>query len=123
MSKPKEVEHHGMITGFSHGGNIMKNFEFKRIIMEQDDLEEGIPGDHSLCPVARAVRRMYGDELRVSVGSTHVSLSKNGYEFIEFDLPPEATEFIREFDEGSELYPIEFDLTKERMKKTPGVVS
>ena len=122
MSKPKEIEYHGMTLGFSRGEKIMKNFEFKRILMEQDDLEEGIPGDVHMCPVARAVSRMYEDELRVSVGLSTMKLYK-GREFIEFNLPTEASEFISEFDEGSDLEPIEFDLTEDDVVKRKGEVN
>lgn len=67
----------------------------------QDDINNGVPGNPHLCPIARAVRRA-GRE-RVSVDNDEiVTRSKT------FDLPTEAVRFLCRFDASRPVKPFTF---------------
>ncbi len=79
-----------------------------RIRVTANDIKKGCRRQNGNCPIARAVKRNKG-VYSVSVGVTDVSYFVNDtYHFAP--LPPMARLFIREFDDGCPVEPIEFTL-------------
>lgn len=79
-----------------------------RITVTTQDIEQGRRRDPGECPVARALRRagishfgVTGMLVIVESGRTHVPLV----------LPPNVQEWILDFDWGSAMAPVEFELT------------
>lgn len=67
------------------------------ISVTQDDIDEGKPGHCNHCPIAIAARRVFpGMTVRVWDLLTTFGIVKVGY----YRMPPEACDFIRNFDRG-----------------------
>ncbi|KKL61653.1 hypothetical protein LCGC14_2193140 [marine sediment metagenome] len=71
----------------------------------QDHIAQGIRDDMCRCPIALALLPSVGS---LSVSREYVITLHHG----EFDLPPEAQQFIRDFDAGRMVYPISFEMTR-----------
>ncbi|KKN06533.1 hypothetical protein LCGC14_1076170 [marine sediment metagenome] len=71
----------------------------------QDHIKRGIQDDMCSCPIALALLPSMGG---VTVAREYVATRDHG----EFDLPPEAQQFIRDFDAGWMVYPISFEMTR-----------
>lgn len=77
------------------------------INVTQEDIDNGIPEDPTLCAIALAVRKVSpGHEDEVVVHSHVVWIGRELY-----DLPQSAAEFIRGFDCGFDSYPFTFEMT------------
>ena len=79
------------------------------------DIKKGWPDEGDACPIARALKRRHPSR-EVEVGYEEFALLWNRDEDPFGDrplyavLPPEAGQFIKAFDAGLPVEPIEFDL-------------
>ena len=79
--------------------------------MEQEDIDKGERYNSAICPIARAIKRVIGDKL-VYVNIDFVRV----YDLRKLDFPDRyylsgnAIKFMRNFDEGLPVKPIEFEL-------------
>ena len=78
-----------------------------KIEVTQDDIDEGVQGSMSLCPIARALKRHFpeGSSIRVGGGRAFV-------DGVVYQLPHEARIFVKLFDIGWTSSPFAFELTK-----------
>tara|TARA_R100000656_G_scaffold104176_1_gene75950 strand:- start:16881 stop:17159 length:279 start_codon:yes stop_codon:yes gene_type:complete len=76
-----------------------------------EDIAEGQPLTCRYCPIALAVRRALGADLRTPIQVTPAFISHyvGSVEHI-YELPPEARDFIIYFDRGYPGEPFEFEL-------------
>ena len=83
-----------------------------RVRVTQDDIDAGVRGDCTSCPVARAVARVVPAGWLVDVGLSTVAIFKPGrlLAAMDFHLPDDVVERITRFDEQGEMEPFEFDL-------------
>ena len=94
-----------------------------QIDVTQEDLDEGVRCSFRKCPIARAIRRVFGGSW--SVGSYTAVYRDDSRSFIySVDLPREATVFMRAFDTGDMLAPFSFevgipDAVKAALEKFP----
>lgn len=68
------------------------------------DIAAGIHGDCGNCPVARALSRTFQTPL-VHVGGWGTFAGE-----LEIKLPEEAVDWIRDFDRGRPVHPIQFNV-------------
>jgi hypothetical protein len=78
-----------------------------RVYVTQDDIDNGEPHNPCGCPIARAITRVR-DTPTVFSSWAYIG----GTCHTEYDLPPEATEFIRRFDIGEPVEPFDFEMTE-----------
>lgn len=77
------------------------------VIVTREDIEKGVPESDELCPVALAVKRLFGfDWVYVGIGGCFIDIDNS--EGKRFSLPIEARDFIRDFDNGKEVNPFIF---------------
>ena len=77
------------------------------IVVKQEHIDEGIPGDELSCPIALAVAEQYPELKTVEVCSDTLIVSNEIAE--DYTLPEVAQEFIASFDYELEVKPFEFD--------------
>lgn len=81
------------------------------VVVTQEDIEKGIKGDTSNCPIANALKRMgYTD---VKVGYLHSWIHRNG-RTLTVRMPIEASFFVDNFDNRETVAPFSFDLKLEK---------
>lgn len=73
-----------------------------------EDISNGKPHRTSWCPVALAFRRATGGISSVSVNLKSARQFDSHHK--GWDLPPEATNFIKRFDAGLPVEPFEFEV-------------
>ena len=84
------------------------------IKVTKEDISQGMPACNDGCPLALAMQRVIGPH--VSVGTEHFwpYEVRDWYdERVIGDLPDKAQQFVRDFDDGFEVKPIEFTVTFE----------
>jgi hypothetical protein len=85
-----------------------------KISVTQEDIDQGVPRSPFLCPIALAVRRELDLEnaawLAVLVNISQSCLELRVPDFKRVDLPPEALEFIMDFDIHIKVDPIELEI-------------
>lgn len=67
-----------------------------KIKVFQKDIDNGVTGDTTRCPVALAFRRELG--VTVRVGLTMASIRSDEYGYGRFDLPYHVTNWIEKWD-------------------------
>ena len=84
-----------------------------KIEVTQHDIDYGVRGEYSLCPIARAVKRkingeviVFGDD--ISIFTTVIIIRRYSY----YKLPQKAKDFIKRFDEGKKVKPFTFEARK-----------
>jgi hypothetical protein len=80
-----------------------------KIRVLRTDIKRGKPGSSSRCPVALAVRRVFGrhpDFTNVSVGLWIIVSNK----ILDVRIPKVALEFIKRFDAGRKVKPFTFEI-------------
>lgn len=99
------------------------NSDAIKVTVTQSDINNGKRKNEMTCPIALALNRAFGGMLEgsISVCQSFVALRVTG-ELLERteQLPGEAVAFIRDFDDGTEVHPFEFELVPTRLK-TPGI--
>ena len=83
-----------------------------KIEITQHDIDYGVRGEYSLCPIARAVKRkIYG---KVTVSGDHISIFTTDIirRYSYYKLPQKAKDFIKRFDEGKKVKPFTFEARK-----------
>lgn len=80
-----------------------------------EDIAQGEPMDAEYCPIARAVSHTEAGRGRVvEVGPTTIAIFE-GDEMTTYKLPPEAVDFVRNFDYAGNLAGVlPFDFIAER---------
>lgn len=73
------------------------------------DIDDGTKMSCTGCPVVLGIRRSLGHLGDVRVGNPCVSLWNNGRRY-ETIVPPEASRFISNFDDGRPVSPFSFSL-------------
>jgi hypothetical protein len=68
------------------------------------DIAAGIPEMSFACPIALAAARLTGEPVKVTDDAIRVGRS------LYADLPPEAAEFVCNFDDGVEVSPLTFTI-------------
>lgn len=81
-----------------------------KIEVTQDNIDKGVRGYASLCPIALAIARDYPDILPL-VFSKYAVLKDIGGDNLFYDLPWTALDFIYHFDHKFEVKPFSFELT------------
>ena len=81
--------------------------------VEQRHIDEGVPNEPGMCPVALAIKGQPGCR-RVLVGHCggHVYF-ENFRPPASFHLPKKVSKFILDFDEGEDVEPFEFKMNLE----------
>jgi hypothetical protein len=69
----------------------------------QEDIDAGVPSDNLKCPIARAANRFFGKPIHVGTSILYPDLSP-----WDAELPDEAMEFVRKFDNREPVEPFEF---------------
>ena len=77
------------------------------INVTQENIDKGTSTCVWACPIALALRKIAKDEEGVSVYDTHCYIDD-----VNYNLPPEATSFIQNFDEGINVNPFSFEAIK-----------
>ena len=88
-----------------------------KINVTKEDIEYGLPGEPSHCPVARATERAIRNaEYVTSNGNTLGGVVRIDYEVYRFKLPKKADKFIDQFDDDKTGKPFSFiaNLKKEK---------
>lgn len=82
----------------------------------QEDIDKGIKDDACYCPIARAAKRtLVKRKRRIEVGSCFLSIVRNHkgrwwVDDAEYELPSEASDFVRNFDSGNTVHPFSFEM-------------
>jgi hypothetical protein len=85
-----------------------------RIVITQQDIENGQPGVPSCCPIALAAQRVYNCPVTVD-GESFSRKTQDSDEFghydywVSYDLPKSARDFVAAFDAEWMVAPFEFD--------------
>jgi len=82
-----------------------------RISITQKDIDEGVEGNCSLCPVAISTRRVVADDCAVKVSGRSIILEpRNRVDTLGISLPPRVRRFILFVDlrKRSALKPMSF---------------
>lgn len=88
-----------------------------RINVTQEDIESGVRGVCSLCPIARATRRETLPDIHVSVTENQIRLTNEGTREGEvYWLPTEAVAFVKAFDTWADVVPFEFEVGEPYVK-------
>jgi hypothetical protein len=77
-----------------------------QITVTQNDIDQGERLDVRACPIARAVRRKFGETREIEVADV-LSIDN-----IHYELSPRARQFIRDFDEYGAGGPVRFRFRK-----------
>ena len=77
------------------------------ITVTNKDIREGRPMNAGACPIARAAQREFPD-CQVLVGG-YINVVRKGLH-TNYELPPEASSFVRLFDAGMPVKPITFEV-------------
>ena len=81
------------------------------IDVTQSCIDHGNPSESDSCPIAIAIFRMSNEELFADVGDHCVVITdKTSDDLNVYDLPPEACDFISNFDRMKEVKPFKFKL-------------
>lgn len=80
------------------------------INVTQQDIDSGIKGDCSLCPVARAASRAFPHHKSNVSGYHMYVMDQPGNRWRQAVLPPPAWGFISAFDSGWEVLPFSFEV-------------
>ena len=83
-----------------------------KIIVTQNDIDNGKRYSRQDCPIALGISRLFlvAPEY-VSVRAFQFSITNWPYYHRVFLLPPKAVEFIEAFDNGDHVEPFEFEVT------------
>lgn len=81
-----------------------------KIIVTQDDIDNGRKGLSFCCPVALALNRHY--EIS-SVSKNGIACGDKNHGAVQIPTPPSVIEFIMNFDADRPVKPFEFDLEME----------
>lgn len=76
-----------------------------------DDIAKGIPCSLCLCPIALAVARLRGtssSEVIVNTGTVSFPDYDADGEWVSYEIPDEAGQFVRDFDGGAPVAPFTF---------------
>lgn len=82
------------------------------IKVTKEDIENGICKNCFYCPIAIALRRVFG-EIYLRIHDEYIILEKEINNFKIFKLPNKASEFIKKFDRLKSVEPFEFELNLE----------
>ena len=82
------------------------------IMIEQNHIEQGVPGDCGRCVIALALRDHFeGGYKTACVEEGKGFLTVDDREYV-FELPLEANEYVSRFDNGYEVEPCSFTLER-----------
>ena len=83
-----------------------------KIEITQHDIDYGVRGEYSLCPIARAVKRKINGEVIVS--GDHISIFTTDIirKYSYYKLPQKAKDFMQRFDDGKKVKPFTFEARK-----------
>ena len=89
-----------------------------KIKVTQHDIDYGVRGEYSLCPIARAVKHkingevmVYGDDM--SIFTTDIIRRYRYYKLPQnYKLPQKAKDFMQRFDDGKKVKPFTFEARK-----------
>lgn len=82
-----------------------------KIIVEQSDIDTGIPRSATDCPIAKAVMRVsVGTYEFVRVGFISIRCMDRTNVTRTYTIPLKVSEFIGNFDAGRSVEPFEFDI-------------
>lgn len=83
-----------------------------KVVVTQDDIDNGVPKSARSCPIANALKRtdISPEGYLVEVAVPDVCVY-NDEELVDvYDLPDEAVNFATLFDKGEKVEPFEFEL-------------
>lgn len=82
-----------------------------KIEVTDQDISEGVPTDSWQCPIARAIRRIYGDHPSVGTKDLHIAFGSIGKKTTYF-LPTKAIKFVAAFDSDEVVGSFKFTATR-----------
>lgn len=84
------------------------------ITVTQEDIDLGEAANCCLCPIARATRRAFKARTVNVTGRLYVYFKPTSLENLNplsiYALPPEAEQFVADFDNGKGVEPFEFEV-------------
>lgn len=85
-----------------------------------EDIANGLPNSMNFCPIALAARRELKphDIWAVTVGIAALTIYPSSDEFWQFQLPQEAWEFVRAFDNSAPVEEFKFTARKTNAHKS-----
>ena len=83
-----------------------------KIEVTQHDIDYGVRGEYSLCPIARAVKRKINGEVIVFGDDISFFTTDIIRRYSYYKLPQKAKDFIKRFDEGKKVKPFTFEARK-----------
>lgn len=76
------------------------------------DIQNGVRGNACRCPIARALQRAFPGAPGIWVSTyTQIVFTADEEHYAETNMPPAAVAFMRAFDDGKPVGPLEFDVT------------
>ena len=81
--------------------------------MTQADIDGGDRARPSSCPIALAMRRVFGDHAEVGINHFWPYYDEWPKEAVAGVLPKQARRFVREFDDGRSVEPFSFEVSFE----------
>ena len=85
----------------------------KTINVTQDDIDNGEPACNSACPIALAMQRVFGKDAHVGTEHFWPWATEFPDMPVTGDLPDEAKDFVRDYDDGLPVEPITFQASYE----------
>lgn len=80
-----------------------------KVVVTQDHIDRGLPARAQLCPIALALNEQHGNGHYVMVSA--IDYSPNGWQTVAwYHMPPEASQFVRDFDHDRPVQPFEFEV-------------
>jgi hypothetical protein len=82
-----------------------------KVIVTEDHIKVGIERDGKSCPIALALKDILGHDRFIAVGIVNATIGPTVNYKANYKLSPNLSEFIRNFDDGISVDPIEGTLT------------
>lgn len=94
----------------------------RTITVLQDDIDNGEKKVPYKCAIARAAHRDLADLLSEDCtvhATTRLCLAVRGRTYMRADMPPEAVDFIRDFDSDAPVWPFKFEVDLHEQRSQP----
>ena len=80
-----------------------------KIEVTQKDIDKGVQGEYTLCPIALAVKRITNFK-RVYVNGKSIDVLQTAKAAKSYELPKKAQTFVKRFDRQEPVKPFSFEL-------------
>lgn len=86
----------------------------RKVVVSQQNIDEGAPGQPGYCPIAKALGDM--GMMGRAVYASHADCF-DGEKSFSFIMPPEAQRFVEDFDNSKFVQPFSFEAKFKRIGK------